>query len=423
MSHYQNIIQRLQQYCLLVVFFLLPFPNSLLRYAILTWGILWLLEGRWLHRPMTPKENSLLIPILCFGAWYSIKLISGLWATDTAAWLDYLETNASVPAIVLLGLWGLHTNYNRQHLQLALIAGCLVVSVLYPCMLFYQYHHVLPTLPADSSPWMDIHWYLENISHIKHRLFLCLTEIFGILSVVSLRNYWQQHMGKKCAYAAMSCAILCMLITIVSTGARLPLLLIPILFAILLCHTLSHKQILRWGLGAIFAVILLGAIGYSFHPRKDEVKWQDIVHFRQPDIAHHDARLNIWAFCIETPKDYLAYGLGAGQTTNYIRGKYQQAGWQWYLDLGLFNTCHCQYLTELMENGVGGLIYFLLCWFCLLYYARGPERLSTILFCTIFAISMLTDDVMTVLAGLSLWSTGLIVLLLLSREKGEDAHS
>ena len=221
----------------------------------------------------------------------------------------------------------------------------------------------------------------------------------------------------------MSFATILMLITILSTGARLPLLLIPVLLTIILFSLLTRQQIVRWGLGSILGITLLGGVIYHYHPRKDEIKWQDVVNFRQPDISNHDARLNIWAFCIETPQDYLCYGLGAGQTGNYIRHKYEQADWKWYLDLGLFNTCHCQYLTEVMENGIGGLLFFIMCWIALLYNARGDTRLPAIIFCTIFAMSMLTDDVLDVFNGISLWGAGMLLLLLLSRSQSHSTES
>lgn len=420
MKKYIDIIQRLQQICLLLIFFLLPFPNTILRYCILAWAVLWLLEGRWLRRPLPIHANQLLIPVLCFSGWYLIKIISGLWVADTFAWLDYLESHATFAAMILVAIWGLHERYNWRHLLFALIGGCISVSIIYPCILFWQYH----ALPAEAQlpSIMDLTWYMENISHLKHRLFLCLVELIAIISMWLLRTDWIERMGKIRAYVFLGTTTLLMLFTILSTGARLPLLLIPVLLVILLFSLLTRQQMIRWGLGTILGFTLLGGIIYHFHPRKDEIKWQDIVNFRQQDISHHDARLNIWAFCIETPQDYLAYGLGAGQTSNYIRNKYEQADWQWYLDLG-FNKCHCQYLTELMENGIAGLLFFILCWIILLYYARGDTRLPAIIFCTIFAMSMLTDDVLDVFNGISLWGTGMLLLLLLSRSQSPTTES
>lgn len=416
MNRYTQLIEEIQAKWFVLVVALLPFPQVFVRWAILIWFGLWILEGRWLHRPVSLKQNRIAIPVLMFGAWYVLKLVSGLWVEDRAAWAFYLESHATFAAMIPIGIWGVNERYDWHKVLNALILGCVAVAILYPFTMFWVYNHeyFVPLAHTGELHALDMAWYADKISYIKHRLFLCSIEVGGLVAVGVCHKSWQQKYGKAMAWGMSICAIACMLATIWTTGSRQTLFTLPVLLCIILCIQLKRQQGLRYGIGGIAMIALLSILVYQMHPRKDEFDTKELTAFRTPDMSH-DIRLNIWAFTIATPKDYLVHGLGAGQTTNYLRAKYEEAHWDWYLTQG-YNACHNQYLTELVENGIIGLIWFVLCWIALLYYSYGtPMWLASVSLTVIYSMNMLTDDMMSRYDSIALWSVWIVLLLVLSR--------
>jgi O-antigen ligase len=127
---------------------------------------------------------------------------------------------------------------------------------------------------------------------------------------------------------------------------------------------------------------------------------------------NHDVRLNIWGAALQQPKDYLWYGLGAGQSKEYIRQKFENVGYS-YIGTQNFHP-HNQYLEELMEIGIFGMLFFLLAWLSIPLCAKGKGRQTAILFSTIFFFNMFTDSMFAMFCGIGLWAVGLLFILLQS---------
>ena len=92
---------------------------------------------------------------------------------------------------------------------------------------------------------------------------------------------------------------------------------------------------------------------------------------------------------MQHPEDYLAYGLGAGQSTGYLMKIYQEKGLDYYYSMRYH--AHNQYLEEMMEIGLPGLLMFLIAWLSVVWCSKGEGRRFAFLFFTLFALNMLTD--------------------------------
>ena len=108
MNRYQDIIGKVNYGIFLATVALLPFPQILLRYMCVLWIIAWLLEGRWLSKPMSLRENKIAIPFILFGLWYIWKIVSGLWASDYDAWAWQMERYIAFGMIIPVGIWGVN---------------------------------------------------------------------------------------------------------------------------------------------------------------------------------------------------------------------------------------------------------------------------------------------------------------------------
>ena len=149
MNKYQNIVGKINYWLFLIVVFLLPFPQTFLRYACVIWIFSWLLEGRWISKPKSIKENKMALPFILFGLWFLWKFISILWVPDMIAWRWQMERYLTFALIVPIGIWGLNTNYNWVQAGKTLIIGCIASSFFYISIMGILFHY--PELVSNYS--------------------------------------------------------------------------------------------------------------------------------------------------------------------------------------------------------------------------------------------------------------------------------
>ena len=153
------------------------------------------------------------------------------------------------------------------------------------------------------------------------------------------------------------------------------------------------------------------------HPRMQEFELSDIKEMRELSY-YHDVRLNIWGAALQQPQDYIAYGLGAGQSGNYLKDKYQAVHFDGYVAKQYH--AHCQYLEEAMEIGLPGLLFFLLAWLSIPVCTSKKGRQTALLFTFLFILNMFTDCVFGKFDGVALWAVGLLFILLQSDPQREE---
>ena len=414
MNKYKDIIGRINYGMFAVLVFLLPFPQVFLRYAIVLWLISWFLEGRWLQKPMPLKSNKMLIPFVLFALWYGWRIVSGLWAADHAAWAWQMERYMTFALLVPVGLWGVNERYDWKQLGRVLTIGCVTALPIYVIILLTLYHH--PVI-IDRLNWVadwnfDLHrWNLfieDNVSILKHRLFLCSVEILGAFVALQV---WKE---KKWVLA---CMLPVMLATIPLTGSRQSILTLAAMAVVGVIYLLPQRYRIRYGLGIILLGIVLGSAVLKFHPRMQNFDVKDIKEMRTIS-PEHDVRFNLWGIALQRPSDYVWYGLGAGQSTNYMLARYQEMGWDYYYEKE-YNT-HNQYLAELMEIGLFGLLFFVLAWLSIPLCAKNKGRITALLFTTLYLFNMCTDCMFGRFDGIVLWAVFLVIILLQSDTEGEE---
>ena len=355
MNRYRDIISRIHYGFGIAVVALLPFPQICLRYACVLWVISWFMEGRWMHKPKSIKENPIALPFILFGTWFAWKAISGFWSADHAAWAWQMERYLAFVLMIPMGIWGLNEHYRWQTLGKVLVASCIAAVPAYLLWMLVMYHHPewVPYFNLQEQWSINEDWwafFAENISQFKHRLFLCSVELFG--AIIAFQLYYKRPVVLLPIWAVM-------LSVIPMTGSRQSILsAVALLIAGLLCCLPAVRR-RRYGAAIVLLGVVLGAGLLHFHPRMQEFELSDIKEMRELS-SYHDVRLNIWGAALQHPEEYLAHGLGAGQSSAYLSEKYQAAGFDYYVYMH-YNS-HNQYLEELIEIGFPGLLLFLLAW-------------------------------------------------------------
>ncbi|MBQ7530897.1 MAG: O-antigen ligase family protein [Paludibacteraceae bacterium] len=407
MNRYQDIIGRINYALFLVAAFLLPFPQLPIRYACVAWVVGWFLEGRWLHRPLPIRQNKTAIPFILFGLWYVWQAASYFWCADKAAWGGIMERYLTFALIVPIGLWGVNRYYNVRQTGKALVLGCVIAVPAYVLWMAALYHHPEWEANLHLSEPLKVYgdWWTflsENISLYKHRLFLCSVELFGVVVAVQLwhKQKWPLLM-----------TLPVMLSAIPLTASRQSVLTVIAMAAVGIICMLPHAY--RWwvGAGVVLLALFVGGGTLMLHPRMQQFELNELTELREVSLEH-ESRLNIWAIALETPKDYLAHGLGAGQSTNYLVEKYKEKYFNYYASKRY--NAHNQYLEQLMELGVPGLLFFLLMWLSVPLCAKGKGRPTAWLFFALFVFNMFTDCMFGRFCGIALWAVGMLFILLQS---------
>ena len=414
MNKYQNIVGKINYWLFLIVVFLLPFPQTFLRYACVIWVLTWLLEGRWLSKPLSIKKNKIAIPFILFGLWFLWKAISILWVSDITAWSWQMERYLTFALIVPIGIWGLNTNYDWKQAGKTLIAGCITAIIFYLIVMKILFDN--PELVKNysfSNDWNDNinEWwpfFIDNISHIKHRLFLCS---IALLSIVLAIQIWKSRKWVLTAILPILYA------PIVLTGSRQSIITSIALLVIGLIFAIPKPYRLRYGLIVSFLGFILGGSLLHLHPRMQEFDLSNITEIRNVSYDH-DIRFNIWGSALQHPTDYFWHGLGGGQSSSYLANQYNHVGFEHYA-LMRYHP-HNQYLEELMEIGFFGLLLFILAWLSIIYYAEKRGRQTAILFTTLFMLNMLTDCMFGKFCGIALWAIGLMFILLQSNTQSNE---
>lgn len=418
MNRYQDILGRINYGLFIAVAVLLPYPQICLRYAIVIWFITWLWEGRWLKIENLKSQISnwkYIVPIVLFALWFGYKLLSGLWAANMEAWHAQIERYLSFGLMLPVGLWGVSKHYDWKKAGRIFVISCMVAIPVYMLWMTFLYKHpeqLDSWLQKSNHPYTPVDGWLEFVSEyislFKHRLFFCSVELFGAVMA------WLVYRKKPFVLIP---ALVLTLSAIPLTGSRQSILTFAALLAIVLIYSLPHRYRWRYGLGILLAGIMIGGGLLTFHPRMQEFNYKAITEMR--DVSYmHDARLNIWGTALQHPQDYITHGLGAGQSWVYLIERYNELGLTYYAQAEY--NCHNQYLEELLEGGILGLVLFLLAWFSIPNCARTQNREFAWLFVMLFLFNMMTECVFGRFDGIAIWSVGFIFILAQSYVQSED---
>lgn len=409
LQKYQSAMGQVNYACFLLIVALLPFPQVLLRYACVAWLITWLLEGRFLTKP-TRQDWYKAIPFLMFGIWFLWKIVSGLWAENRDAYLWQLERYMLFGTILPIGIWGVNQHYNWKQICKVLAISCVAAAGVYFFTLFWVFNADIFNFEVRSRPLQSISFdfFAGKISYIKHRLFLCSTEMMGIMALLYLREDILGKYGKTKGYFLIICAIAIMIALILATGSRASILSGVALLTVWMLYKLPIRR-MRYKIAFVLLACGIGLFALSQHPRMQAFDYTDLLSIRETD---HDniIRLNIWGSALDSPQDYSLFGLGAGQSTPYLQKKYAEEGLADYAQISF--AAHNQYLTEWMEIGIPGLLFFILAWISIPYCNKKRARKSAMMLLTLYGLNMLTDCMWGMFDGIILWAVWMLLIRL-----------
>ena len=419
LKKYQSAVGQLNYTLFLVTVALLPFPQIFLRYASVAWFATWVLEGRFCKKP-SQQDWRKAVPFLMFGGWYLWKIISGLWAADIEAYGWQLERYLFFGLLVPVGIWGVNSLYDWKQICKVLAISCIAATLIYTFTLYWVYNartfslsNTLPLRPLTFEVFAD------KISHIKHRLFLCSVEMMGAMALLYIRKDIIQKYGKIVGGGLIIIAIAIMVSFIIATGSRASIISGVALISIWLLYILPIRHI-RYKIALVVFACGIGLFALSQHPRMQEFNYTRLLSIRNVEKGEN-VRLNILGTALDSPKDYSLYGLGAGQSIPYLQKKYVEKGLVNYAKISF--AAHNQYLTEWMEIGIPGMIFFILAWISIPYFNTHRARKSAMMLLTLYGLNMLTDCMWGTFDGIILWAVWMLLIRIQANTQGNQQSS
>jgi O-antigen ligase len=261
---------------------------------------------------------------------------------------------------------------------------------------------------------LTLEFFASRISYIKHRLFLCGVELMGIMALLYLRKDITHKLGNTKGGLLIVFAVAIIVTLILATGSRASVLSGIALLSVWALYKLPIRRV-RYKIAFLLLACGIGLFALSQHPRMENFKYEQLLSIRDTN-QEHNIRFNIWGTALDTPQDYSLYGLGAGQSFQYLQNKYKEHGFNQYQR---FNS-HNQYIEEWIELGIPGLLFFVLAWLSLPYCTQKRARKSAVLLVTLYALNMLTDCMFGRFDGIALWCVWMILIRLQSNTQGHQ---
>lgn len=322
-----------------------------------------------------------------------------------------MERYMTFALILPVGIWGVNEHYNWRAVA-KVLAISVAVSVPFYCIantVFYIRPDWVQYLGYRNWSFSYKNWiecFIANGSYMKHRLFWCTTQLMGTIAAVQV---WRK---KPQIWIPLS---LVSLSAIPLTGSRQMVISLAAVIIIAIIYFLLSLKIKRSTLivsiiFTIFVILAVGALAFVHHPRMKAMLQGDITI---EQLTLKEPRVAIWQQALSSPKDYFWKGLGGGQSVKYLEAKYNTHYMEYY-SLMHYHA-HNQYLEELMELGIFGMLLFILAWISIIVCSKGIGRQTAIYFVAISMLNMLTDCMWGKFDGIAIWAIAMIFILIQSK--------
>lgn len=417
MERYLNFVKRLNYVLFLCLMVMLPLPRKYGHIMLIAWAVSWLLELRFTKRSHFCGWKALL-PALGLAVWVLWECLSLLWGGDQS---QFRDCHASLLILPFVIAFGVNELYDWKQAAKVLIISAVLSCFLYGFTLYWamNVHHVWSSYNPEPFRSFQFIWFNNFLSNIKHRLFYCMILTVAMILLIMLRKDCWQRWGKVegSIYLIGGCAIL--LLTIIATGSRASLLTLVLLLAITIMRFIP-KEHRSWTSIVIIALVMGGVVAlWQFHPRMKTVTTDQVFHPEQhvSEIDLQNPRALIWHYALQSPQDYLGYGLGVCQAEQYLIEHFEQAGW----NKGTFDRFHAhnQYLLVCMELGLVAMLLFIAYWIYLprCYPKKTRQRVLALYLALLFGCNMLTDSLFSSMEGVTYICTLLIFLTTIPIQK------
>jgi O-antigen ligase len=318
-------------------------------------------------------------------------------------------------AILPIAIWGVNFHYDWNK-----IAKCFIISSIASIFIYGIYVYIL-----DFTPYIKLYHELpefvhswtffgDRISLFKHRFYYGTILNLAIVSLLQIRiQQISVHRHRKSATAIIFAGLLILALGVVWTGSRANMLTLLIVGTVAMIQPLRGQT--RALVSAMVCVggIVIASLLFTLHPRFEQLELEHITERATYQIHEIEPRINIWYSVLQTPQDYVWYGVGVGGNSEYLKPIYTSFQWTTFYDRQY--NAHNQYLGVLINLGIFAAIFFLLIWLLYPLWYTGKTRKIATLIALILGLNMFTENMLERIDGVIITCCTLLLIALLSR--------
>lgn len=413
-NRYLQIVEKINYYLFVVAICMLPFPTRISLYAWELWFASWLLEGRFLRKENFQWQKGIVPVVLCV-VWVLWELVSCTWAINKIDATNMLVRHLSFIMILPVALWGVNSKYDLWKAAKWFVISSILSIFIYAIYLYViqywgyiQEHH---SLPEFVSTWK---YFGDNISWTKHRLYYGTVLNLAIVALLQIRiPLLSMSRGNKANTLFFFLKLVILVLGIILSASRANMLTLLVISAVAIIQPLRGRtRALVTSLVGIMGITMC-ALLFTLHPRFEKLHIEHITERETYQTYEIEPRINIWYSALQTPEDYLWYGVGAGGNSEYLKSIYASLDWENFYDRQY--NAHNQYIGTFINLGIFGAIFFLLIWLLYPIWYKGRVRQFATLAVLTIGLNMLTENMLDRIDGVIITCVTLVTIALLSR--------
>jgi O-antigen ligase len=262
--------------------------------------------------------------------------------------------------------------------------------------------------PPEAA-WLN-YFYAMKLAVFQHPSYLSMYTLLSVF--VALEAFYDSKLSavKRFSWLLISMILLTSVYFLSSRAAILTAMIgLPFYFFRRSKRTGRSRTVI---LAVIISILVLLPL-FLTNPRVSGYirSWSDV---QKSDIPAHDGRLIIWTTVTKIVRDNLLFGVGTGDIQDELNKEYLLIG-KTNFAKDNFNA-HNQYIEIILENGIIGLLMFLMIFGVMVYIAVSEWNLLYSMFIIIVIFSFLFETMLNRLAGVTFFSLFSFLLIYVRSE-------
>jgi O-antigen ligase len=386
--------------CCLLTVIILPAYVYYLPPVMILWGIFWFLENGQGFRKIFFAQNKaaiLFYLFICFFLWQ----MAGLFITDSLnTGFERIFKRLSFLFFPLVLFYPGSRIIKNIHLIIRIFTICTFIYVL------YCYTNALHnSLSVSAGKWIfnphpvdydfENYFYAERLSYLVHPSYLAMYIVISIL--ISLESILDSSSTflRKTFWIIVIITFFIVLYMLSSRAGILALIVVlPLYFLFKFYNKFS-----KWILLVIVLVIAVLFVEIAKTNEKVQTAIAGISNENFHKTLKSDERLLIWKSALGVIKENIVFGVGTGDASTELKKEFIKRG---YVN-GFYDNlnAHNQFLEILLENGLIGLILFLIVLGYMSFHAIYQKNLISGLFIIMMVIFFMFETILNRLAGIT----------------------
>lgn len=390
-------------YFAFITMIIMPVYHRFLPPFMILWGVLWLFDIRTWTRGITRIKSQHKILFIIFIIFFAWQIFGMLYSDNPKEGWRNIELRLSLLLfpLVLISPGDMIKRKISTLLRLFAISTFSYLLICYG----YAFYRSLdfqngiltfnPHLPVYV--WLNYFYGLE-FAIFQHPSYLSM---YALLSVfIAFESFFDRSVSKNQRYFWFVIGII-LLVSMYFLSSRAGILAAIILVPFYLFRKFRMKGENRYlGIGIFGGILILLPILLTNPRVNNYLKWRSGKELNNMIIK--EDRITIWNTVNNILKQNIVFGVGTGDIQDELNKEYVKTG-NTRLAEDNFNA-HNQYIEVILENGLIGLVLFLLLFGVMFYISISERNIIYMMFLFIVLFSFLFETMLNRLAGVSFFS-------------------